>query len=82
MNLWKKYEHGKADMGMSFTDNELPYLTHANNILHSLFSNCELYLNKQKVYNSNSLYGHKALISNKINASTRNNEGIFACHGH
>ena len=78
----KKDEHGKPDMGMSFTDDDLHYLTHVNNILHSLFSNCEVYLNNQQVYNSKGLYGHKALISNEFNASTRNNEVILACHGY
>ena len=78
----KKDEHGKPDMGMSFTDDDLHYLTHVNNILHSLFSNSELYLNnQQQVYNSNGLYGHKALISNEFNASTENNKNISACHG-
>ena len=81
-DFMKKDEHGKPDMGMSFTDDDLHYLTHVNNILHSLFSNCEVYLNNQQVYNSNGLYGHKALISNEFNASTRNNEGILACHGY
>ena len=81
-DFMKKDEHGKADMGMSFTDDDLHYLTHVNNLLHSLFSNCEVYLNNQQVYNSNGLYGHKALISNEFNASTRNNEGILACHGY
>ena len=82
-DLMKKDEHGRPDMGMmTMTDDDLHYLTHVNNILHSLFSNCEVYLNNQQVYNSNGLYGHKALISNEVNASTRNNEGIMACHGH
>ena len=81
-DFMKKDEHGKADMGMSFTYDDLHYLTHVNNLLHSLFSNCELYLNNQQVYNSNGLYGHKAIISNEFNASTRNNEGILACHGY
>ena len=81
-DFMKKDEHGKPDMGMSFTDDNLHYLTHVNNILHSLFSNCEVYLNNQQVYNSNGLYGHKALISNEFNASTRNNDGILACHGY
>ena len=75
----KKDEHGKPDMGMSFTDDDLHYLSHVNNVLHSLFSNCEVYLNNQQVYNSNGLYGHKALISNEFIASSRNNEGILAC---
>ena len=37
----KKNEHGKADMGMYFTDDDLHYLTHANNLLYYLFSNCD-----------------------------------------
>ena len=81
-DFMKKDEHGKSDMGMSFTDDDLHYLTHVNSLLHSLFSNCELYLNNQQVYNSNGLYGHKALISNETNASTRNNEGFLVCHGY
>ena len=81
-DFMKKDEHGKADMGISFTDDDLHYLTHVNNLLHSLFSNCEVYLNNQQVYNSYGLYGHKALISNEFNASTRNNEGNLACHGY
>ena len=82
MTLCKKDEHGKPDMGMSFTDDDLHFLTHVNNIQHTLFSNCELYPNNQQVYNSNGLYGHKGSISNKFNASTRNNEGILTCHGY
>ena len=81
-DFMKKDEHGKPDMVISFTNDDLHYLTHVNNILHSLFYNCELYMKNQQVYNSNGLYGHKALISNKFNASTRNNEGILACHGY
>ena len=77
----KKDEHGKPDMSMSFTDDDLHYLTLVNNILQSLFSNCEVYLNNKQVYNSNGLYGHKALISIEFNASTRINEGILAFHG-
>ena len=81
-DFMKKDEHKKADMGISSTDDYLHYLTHVNNILQSLFSNCELYLNNQHVYNSNSLYAHKALFFNDFNASTRNNEGILASHGY
>ena len=46
-DFMKKDEHEKTDMGMSFTDDDLHYLTHANNLLHSLFSNCEVYLKNQ-----------------------------------
>ena len=40
-----------------------------------------MYLNNQQVYNSNGLYGHKALISNEFIASTLNKEIILAYHG-
>ena len=79
-DFMKKDEHGKSDMGMPLTDDDLHFLTHVNNLLHPLISNCEVYLNNQQVYNSNGLYGHEALISNELNASTRNNEGILASH--
>ena len=33
-DFMKKDEHGKADMAMSFTDDDLHYLTHVNNLLY------------------------------------------------
>ena len=53
-----------------------------NNFLHSLFSNCEVYLNNQQVYNSNGLYSHKAFISNEFNAAHPEYTGILQCHGY
>ena len=44
-DFMKKNEQRKTDIGMSFTDDDLHYLTHVNNLLHSLFLNCEVYLN-------------------------------------
>ena len=57
---------------MSFTDDDLHHLTNVKIILHSLFSNFDVY---QQEYNSNGLYAGKVLISNEFKASTRNNEG-------
>ena len=74
----KRDQHGKADMGMSFTDDGLRYVNHVSSLLQLLFSNSEVYLINQHVYNSNGLYGHKAIISNEFNASTC----ILACHGY
>ena len=31
----------------------VPHITHVNNILHSIFSNAELYSNYHQLYNSN-----------------------------
>ena len=57
----------------------LPYLI---NLLHSLFSNCEVYFNNTVVYNANGLYPHKAQISNEFNSSAVSNKGILVCHGY
>ena len=58
------------------------YLTDKNNLLHSLFANCEVYFNNTMVYNANGLYPHKAQISNEFNSSAVSNKGILACHGY
>ena len=50
-------------MHISFTDDDLNHLSHVNNIPNSLFSNCEVYLNNQKMNNSNGLNGHNELFS-------------------
>ena len=42
-------------MVMTFTDDDLQYLTRVNNLLYSLFSICDVYSYNQKVYNSNGL---------------------------
>ena len=44
----------------------VPLVTHVNNIFHSIFSNVEVYINKQQIYNSNGLYAHKSNISNNF----------------
>ena len=36
-------------------DDPVPLVTHVNNILHSIFSNVEVYINNQQTYNSNGL---------------------------
>ena len=44
------------------------YLTNVNNLLHSLFSNCEVYFNNTNVYSANRLYLRRAKISNEFNS--------------
>ena len=58
------------------------YLTQVNNLLHSLFSNCEVYFNNTMVYNANGLYPHKAKVSNEFNSSAVSTKRILACHRH
>ena len=49
--------------GSKFGYDNKSLLECVNNLLHSLFSNCEVYLNNQQVYNSNGLCVQKAFIS-------------------
>ena len=37
--------------------------------MHSIFSNVEVYINNQQIYNSNELYEHKSYISNNFKAA-------------
>ena len=49
-------EEAKADEETAMEEEKnVPLITHVNNILHSLFSNDELYINSQQIYNSNGL---------------------------
>ena len=38
----------------------IPLVTHVNNVLQSIFSNAEVYINNQQIYNSNALHAHKS----------------------
>ena len=44
----------------------VPLVTHVNNILHSILSIVEVYINNQQNYSSNGLYAQKAYISNNF----------------
>ena len=52
---------------------------HANNILHSIFSNVEVYNNNQQIYNSNGLYAHKSYISNNFKGAIFEYKGVLHC---
>ena len=41
-------------------------VSHVNNILHSFFSNVEVYITNHQIYNANGLYAHKSYISNNF----------------
>ena len=62
-----KKEHNETeDKNAEADDNEVPIITHVNNIMHSIFSKVEVYINNQQIYNSNGLYAHKSYISNNF----------------
>ena len=60
----------------------VPHITLANNILHSIFSNAELYINNHEIYNSNGLYAHKSHISNIFKSTLSENNGVLHCEGY
>ena len=52
-------EEAKAEEEETAEEEPVPLVTHVKNILHSIFSNVEVYINNQQIYNSNGLYAHK-----------------------
>ena len=80
----KKKEH--TDESVVFTETgddeeeeEVARVTYVNNIMHSIFSNVEVYFNNQQIYNSNGLYAHKSYISNKFKAAISEYKGVLHC---
>ena len=63
-------------------DDPVPLVTHVNNILHSIFSNVEVYINNQQIYNSNGLYAHKYYISNNFKGAISEYKGVLHCEGY
>ena len=55
---------------------------YVNNIMHSKFSNVEVYINNQQIYNSNRLYGHKSYSSNNLKAAISEYKGVLHCEGY
>ena len=58
----------------------VPLITHVNNILHSIFSDVEVYINNQQIYNSNGLYAHKSYIS-KFKGTISEYKEVLHCEG-
>ena len=76
--LKREYEEN----GTASIDFFNPRNTHVNNLLHSLFSNVEMYINNQQVYHSNSLYAHKSYISNNFKGAISEYMGVLHCEGY
>ena len=63
-------------------EEEVARVTYVNNIMHSIFSNVEVYISNQQTYNSNGLYAHKSYISNNFKATISEYKGILHCEGY
>ena len=60
----------------------MPDITHVNKILHSIFSNPELYNNNHQIYNSNGLYAQKFHISDNFKSTLSDYKGVLHCEGY
>ena len=85
----KKKEH--KDEPVVFTETgtddsdqeeEVARVTYVNNIMHSIFSNVEVYITIQQIYNSNGLYAHKSYISNNFKGAITEYKGVLHCEGY
>ena len=50
--------------------------------MHSIFSNVEVYINNQQIYNSKGLYAHKSYISNNFKGAISEYKGVLHCEGY
>ena len=63
-----KKEHNEAeDKKAGADEDKILVINHVNNSMHSIFSNEEVNINHQLIYNSNVLQTHKSYISNHSN---------------
>ena len=56
-------------------------ITHVSNILHSIFSNFEVYINNQKNYNSNGVCKYKSYLSNYFKGPSLNTNEFCTARG-
>ena len=75
-------ETGDDDVEFIEENEGVPHITHLNNILHSIFSNAELYINNHQIYNSNGFYAHKSHISNNFKSTLSYYKGVLHCEGY
>ena len=87
----EKKKELKEDTAFTETDDDdvefleegegVPHITHVNNILHSTFSNAELYTKNHQIYNSTGLYAHKSQISKNFKSTLTGYKGVLHCEG-
>ena len=61
---------------------KVPLVNHVNNTLQSIFSNVEVYINNQQIFNSNGSYAHKSYISNNFKGAISEYKGVLHCEGY
>ena len=75
-------EEAKAEEEKTAEEEAVPLVTHVNNMLHSIFSNVEVYINNQQIYNSHGVYAHKSYISNNFKGAITEYMFVLHCEGY
>ena len=84
----KKKEHKDGSVVFTETgddeseEEEMARVTYVNNIMHSMFSNNEVYKNNQQIYNSNGLFAHKSYISKNFKGAISEYKVVLHCEGY
>ena len=78
----KKKEHNDESVlftqtGTDDGEEKVARVTYVNKTLHSIFSNVEVYINNQQVYNSSGLYAHKSYILRNFKGAITEYKGFF-----
>ena len=60
----------------------VPLITYVNNTLHSIFSNVEVYINNQQIYNSSEMYAHKFYFSTNFKGAMSEYKWVLHCEGY
>ena len=88
-NKEKKKEH--KDDSVVFTETgtgdteeeeEVARVFYVNNIMHSIFSNVEVNINNQQIYNSNWLIAHNSYILNNVEGAITEYKLALHCEGY
>ena len=86
-SMEKKKEH--KDISVVFTETgdaeekeKVARVTYVNNKMQSIFSNVEVYINIQQIYNSMELYAQKLYLSNNFMAAISEYKGVLHCEGY
>ena len=77
MRKERKEEAKEEEEETAEDDPPVLLVTHVNNILYSIFSNAEFYINNQQIYNSNRLNAHKSYISNNSEGAISDYKGVL-----
>ena len=77
----KKEFNETEDKKADADDDEIPLITHVNN-MHSIFSNVEVYINNQQIFSSKGLYAHKSYITNNFKGAISEIKGVLHCEGY